>query len=91
MWHHLRLMSGRSWQWAMQAEVCAGKGGDSVDTPWICHICGKASRSNALTCEVCFRTTCAVHLRRSSLYNKESGLYEFISVCTECGLAEMLK
>jgi len=62
-----------------------------VETPWICHVCGKVSRGAAVTCEMCFRTTCQRHLKRSSRYNRESGLYEFTSVCTECGLAEYLK
>jgi hypothetical protein len=58
---------------------------------WICHICGKTSRGEGAHCEVCFRVACHAHLRRTSVYNRESGLYEFTSVCMECAMAEILQ
>jgi len=64
--------------------------GAAGNSHWLCHVCGKSSRGVGVVCEVCFRTTCPAHLQRSSIYNKESGLYEFTSVCVECALAKIL-
>jgi len=74
----------------MTNEDVALMSGAAGNTPWICHVCGKSSRGESSVCEICFRTTCQKHLRRSSIYNKESGLYEFTAVCIECTLAKFV-
>jgi hypothetical protein len=60
------------------------------DSIWLCHVCGKASRGEGVSCEICFRTACPLHLQRTSIYNKASGLYEFTTICTNCKLAEFI-
>ena len=55
-------------------------------SPWLCHICDfKSDATEARICEICYRTTCALHLRPASIYNSASGLYETAEVCISCG------
>jgi hypothetical protein len=52
--------------------------------PWICHVCEATSTSESTACSVCYKTTCAAHLRRILVRNEESGLYEIAPVCIHC-------
>jgi hypothetical protein len=55
-------------------------------SPWLCHICNYTSdQTEARVCDLCFRTTCELHLRPASIYNPVNGLYETAHVCIECG------
>ena len=54
-------------------------------SPWICHVCDRKATSGAGTaCSVCYKTTCATHLRQTTTFNRESGLYELTPVCVCC-------
>ena len=57
---------------------------ENMNSPWLCHVCGAASRSESITCDFCFRTVCQDHLRRVPMRNAESGLYHFTSLCVHC-------
>lgn len=57
-------------------------------SPWICHVCDfKSSETESRVCDLCYRTTCALHLRPASIYNEQSGLYETAAVCLTCALS----
>lgn len=59
---------------------------DMERSPWICHVCNfKSEVSEGKVCSLCYRTTCPLHLRPASVYNKENGLYETAEVCISCG------
>jgi hypothetical protein len=52
--------------------------------PWICHVCDATSTSESTTCSMCYKTTCAAHLKRTLLRNGQSGLYEIAPACAYC-------
>lgn len=55
-------------------------------SPWICHVCDfKSAATEGKVCSLCYRTTCALHLRPASVYNQQNGLYETAEVCISCG------
>jgi hypothetical protein len=59
---------------------------DMEKSPWLCHICDfKSDATASRTCAICYRTTCALHLRPASIYNAGNGLYETAEVCISCG------
>ena len=63
---------------------------DMERSPWLCHICHYTSDQAASeVCDICFRTTCALHLRPASIYNEKNGLYETARVCIQCGSTPM--
>ncbi|MDH3997684.1 MAG: hypothetical protein OET90_02490 [Desulfuromonadales bacterium] len=54
-------------------------------SPWICHICDyKSENTESETCDLCYRVTCSLHLRKASIYDKQSGLYVTADVCIDC-------
>lgn len=58
--------------------------------PWICHVCDyKSAETESKVCALCYRTTCALHLRSASIYNEKNGLYETAEVCIYCGSSSM--
>jgi len=57
---------------------------DPEHSPWICHVCDATFTSESTACSLCYKTTCSAHLKRVSLYNRESGLYEIAPVCIWC-------
>lgn len=58
--------------------------------PWICHICGATSNGESTACSVCYKTTCAAHLKRTLLRNEESGLYDIAPVCVYCAVTAVV-
>ena len=63
---------------------------DPQHSPWLCHICDATSTTESQTCSVCYKVACSAHLRKISIFNKESGIYEIRPVCVMCGFAEEL-
>jgi hypothetical protein len=61
------------------------------NSPWMCHVCNISSRGESAVCDICFRTACPAHLRRTTIYNEESGLYEFASICIDCAAEKMME
>lgn len=60
------------------------------NSPWLCHVCDYKSRGEGSTaCSVCFKTTCSTHLKLSTVFNAETGLYEIQPICVLCSFAEM--
>lgn len=59
--------------------------------PWICHVCDATSTGESTACSICYKTTCPLHLRRVSLYNAESGLYEVAPVCVLCAASAVIR
>ena len=55
-------------------------------SPWICHICDATSTTESQSCALCFKIACSAHLRKISLYNRETGIYEIRPVCLTCAL-----
>jgi hypothetical protein len=54
-------------------------------SPWICHVCDyKSQTGEGVACSVCYKTTCALHLKHVSSYNPASELYELQPVCILC-------
>ena len=54
-------------------------------SPWICHVCDyKATTGSGTACSLCYKTTCAAHLRRSPSLNPQTGLFELTPVCICC-------
>ena len=54
-------------------------------SPWICHVCDfKSTGTESRACSVCYKTTCATHLKKVPTYNPESGLFEIQPVCVFC-------
>ncbi len=63
---------------------------DNERVPWMCHVCDYRSSSTAsVACSVCYKTTCAVHLKHVQVFNAESGLYELQPVCIHCVAAKL--
>lgn len=58
-------------------------------SPWICHVCDRKATGESLVCSICYRTTCRLHLRRVSNYNRQSGLYEIKWCCVLCAAEAM--
>lgn len=59
-------------------------------SPWMCHICDVTSHSESTACSVCFKTTCAMHLKHVTTLNRESGLYELQPICLNCAIEKTL-
>jgi hypothetical protein len=55
---------------------------------WICQVCDATSTSESTACSVCYKTTCAAHLRRVPAYNEQNGQYEIVPVCIFCSASE---
>jgi hypothetical protein len=53
-------------------------------SPWICHVCDATATGESTACSVCYKTTCALHLKLLTVFNQESGLYEIAPVCVHC-------
>lgn len=61
---------------------------DMERSPWLCHVCGfRSDATESRVCSLCFRTTCALHLRPASVYNQQNGLYETAEVCIDCAVS----
>lgn len=59
-------------------------------SPWMCHICNYSSTAEkGVACSRCYKITCRQHLRTASLFNPESGLYEFARICALCQLKDI--
>ncbi len=57
---------------------------------WICHVCDAKGSGESTACSVCYKTTCAAHLRHLTIFNPQSRLYELTPVCMECAVRETL-
>lgn len=64
---------------------------NSEHSPWICHVCDATSTSESTACSVCYKTTCDLHLKHVSVFNKESGLYEIVPICVHCAASEVIR
>jgi len=57
---------------------------------WMCHICDYSSTTEeAIACASCYKIACRKHLRTSSIYNQQTGLYEIARVCALCQLDKL--
>jgi hypothetical protein len=59
-------------------------------TRWICHVCDTKATGESNACHLCYKTTCALHLRHQTVFNPQSGLYELLPICVECVLRKAL-
>ena len=53
-------------------------------SPWLCHVCESKGKGESQSCSLCYMTTCAEHLRKVSMFNPETGLYEILPICLDC-------
>ena len=64
---------------------------DPEQSPWICHVCDKRGAGDSMICSACYRTTCRDHLKRVSVYNNQSRLYEITWRCVFCTMENPLR
>lgn len=63
---------------------------DTEHSPWICHVCDyRSSATESTACSVCYKTTCAAHLKHVTTFNAASGLFELQPVCIYCALEKL--
>jgi len=56
-------------------------------SPWICHVCDRTFQDiESTACSICYKTTCAAHLRHVAHFNPESDLYELRPICLHCAV-----
>ncbi len=59
-------------------------------SPWLCHVCNESSTTEeGIACATCFKIACRRHLRTSTVYNPQTGLYEIARVCVLCQLENL--
>jgi len=60
-------------------------------TAWMCHICDYASTvGEGQVCSECYKVTCSKHLNLTTVFNPDTGLYEFKQICVECQFKNQL-
>jgi len=74
----------------MARGTCCDLPGEEGESFWICHICDATGRGESRACSVCYKTTCAQHLRTLPFYSEQSGLYEMQPVCLHCAAKNQL-
>lgn len=58
---------------------------DERNSAWMCHICDYCSTiGEGQICSECYKVTCGKHLKQVSVFNPDTGLYEFRKICVEC-------